>query len=84
MKTTTYTASTMVGARSMARQDGNAGEPLRSLWLSGQWHLVYPAHSRAATLPALRMARLGRWLAGFRRRAVVDTQQKIMRELSHG
>lgn len=84
MKTTTYAARTMNGALSMARQDGHTGEPLRRSWLNGQWLLTYPASNRAATLATLRFARFRGWLESFHRRAVVDTQKKIMRELSHG
>ena len=82
--TSIYTASSYSGALSLARQDGHTGEPTRRFWVGGQWHLAYPSTYPQLTLWQLRAARFKAWLAGFRHRAIVDTQRQIMRELRHG
>lgn len=84
MKTTVYTARTMQGALSMARQDGHVTEPLQRFWINGSWRLTYPAKSLVVTLVKLRASRLKAWLAGFTKRATIDTQRQILRELRHG
>lgn len=84
MKITTYTARTMQGALSMARQDGHITEPLQRFWIAGHWSLTFPAKNLGVTLLKLRTSRLKTWLAGFTKRAAIDTQRQILRELRHG
>ncbi|MCY1291531.1 hypothetical protein D9M68_728010 [compost metagenome] len=84
MKITTYTASSKLGAMSLAYQDGHTGEPIRIVCVGRQWHLHYPAKSRALTMLRLRAARLKSWFSRARRRAEAGMQRQIMRDLRHG
>lgn len=76
-----YSARTICGAKSMARNDGHTEEPLHIEWRNGAWHLLYPARNRIVTLAHLRTNRLRRWLAGIRRRFTIGTQHRIVKEL---
>lgn len=81
MKTITYTASTELGARSMAYQDGHTGEPLQ-VWRDSEGvTLKYQARSRLTALWELRCAKARRYLQGIAHRRTVDQQAAILRAL---
>lgn len=81
MKTTTYTASSELGARSLALQDGHTGEPLRTVISSQGYALVYPQRSRLAALFLARCAKARRTLDGIAHRHACDQQGAVVRAM---
>ncbi|SFB19894.1 hypothetical protein [Azotobacter beijerinckii] len=76
-----YAAGSLLGAKSLSRNDGHTEAPVYKYCCGGEWTVFYPATSPVATLYRLRTTRLRRWLAGFRRRFAIDTQHQIVKEL---
>ena len=81
MKTITYTASSELGARSIALQDGHTGDPIKVAITGEGYALTYPAKSRAAVLFELRCRKVRAFLDGVARRRAVDQQAAILKEL---
>lgn len=81
MKTVTYTATSELGARSMALQDGHAGEPLRIEVNGAGYTLAYPAKSRAAVLFELRCRKVRAFLEDIAHRRACDQQAAILRAM---
>ncbi len=76
-----YAASTFLGAKALARNEGHTEAPVYEHCCGGIWTLFYPASNPVATLTRLRTARFRRWVAGIRRRFAIDTQHQIVKEL---
>ncbi|CAD5376753.1 conserved hypothetical protein [Pseudomonas sp. OF001] len=81
MKTITYTASSELGARSLAVQDGHLGEPLKVSITGDGYALTYQRKSRAAVLFELRCRKVRKFLEGFAHRRVCDQQSAILRAM---
>lgn len=81
MKTITYTASSELGARSMALQDGHTGEPIKVAVSSGGYALTYPRRSRLAALWIARIGLARQRLEGIAHRRACDQQSAILRAI---
>ncbi|GAB3484262.1 hypothetical protein [Azotobacter salinestris] len=76
-----YAAGSLLGAKSLARNEGHTEAPVYEYCVGGEWTVFYPATNPVATLARLRTARLRRWLAGIGRRFAIGTQHRILKEL---
>jgi hypothetical protein len=81
MKTITYTATSELGARSLALQDGHAGEPIKVAVTGAGYTLTYQHKSRAAALFELRCRKVRALLDGIAHRRTCDQQTAILRAM---
>lgn len=81
MKTITYTATSELGARSMALQDGHTGEPIKVAISGAGYALTYPHKSRAAVLLELRCRKVRAFLGGIAHRRACAQQSAILRAM---
>lgn len=79
MKTITYSASSELGARSLALQDGHTGEPKRIEISREGYSLTYTKRSRLAVLFRQRYAMARRAVESIAHRARCDQQAAIVR-----
>ena len=76
-----YAASSLIGAKALARNEGHTEAPVYEYCCGGEWTVFYPATNPVVTLARLRTNRLRRWLAGVGRRFAISTQHQIVKEL---